>query len=123
MLKESVKCLGTVFVLLIGLYFVINIFPSIVSKYSGIDLNAMNEYVNEKREDISKKTGNSISDYIFANTDISLDRLRDNILKKASKSQEDSEKFNKFIKKHTGFDMDNAADKILSGLEDVTNGK
>ena len=56
-----------------------------------------------------------------------IQKYMDNLFKKAAKSQEDSEKFNKFIKKHTGFDMDKVADKaaneILSGLEDMTKGK
>ena len=119
MLKENFKSCTTIFFLIFVLYIIINILPSVVSSYNGersvvSNLEDANVYLGEKRDSVIDKTTSDIEDYMSRNTDVSLDRLRENILKKADKYQEDSNKMRNFVKKYTGIDIGKVAEKFFS---------
>ena len=119
MLKESIKGCTTIFFLIFIGYFIINIFPSIVNSYNVknsllSNLKDGNIYLNKKRESIIKKTNNNIEDYVFNDTDMSIDRLRNNLLKKSYEYQENSENAKNVIKKYTDIDIGEISEKIFS---------
>ena len=119
MLKENIKTCTTMFFLIFILYLIINVLPSIVSSYNTkgnilSNLEEANAYLGEKRDSIISKTNNDIEDYISNNDSISMDRLRNNLVKRSNEYQESSEKAKNLIKKYTGIDMGKVAEKFFS---------
>ena len=119
MLKENIKTCTTMFFLIFILYLIINVLPSIVSSYNTkgnilSNLEEANIYLGEKRDSIISKTNNDIEDYISNNDSISMDRLRNNLVKRSNEYQESSEKAKNLIKKYTGIDMGKVAEKFFS---------
>ena len=119
MLKENIKTCTTMFFLIFILYLIINVLPSIVSSYNTkgnilSNLEEANIYLGEKRDSIISKTNNDIEDYISNNDSISMDRLRNNLVKRSNEYQESSEKAKDLIKKYTGIDMGKVAEKFFS---------
>ena len=54
---------------------------------------------------------------------VSLERFKENMFKRAAKAEEDSEKVNNFFKNVTGKDLSKIASKYLTIDDDILRGK
>lgn len=105
---------------------VINIFPelsnlSFAPKMVTSKVKDTSDYLNEQKRKSSVNLESYIMDFVGDN--VSFDRFRENMFKRAAKAEKDSEKINNFVKKVTGNDLSKIASKYLTIDEDILRGK
>ncbi len=112
---------------MVGIFLmVINIFPELSNLSFSPNMvtskiHEANDYVNEHKKDSSIDISAYFEDYVSDN--VSLERFKENMFKRAAKAEEDSEKVNNFFKNVTGKDLSKIASKYLTIDDDILRGK
>ena len=112
---------------MVGIFLmVVNVCPglsklSFAPKMVAGKIQDTSDYLHEEKKDSSV----NLESYLvkFVSDNVSFDRFRENVFKRAAKAEEDSKKVNSFFKKVTGNDLSEVASKYLMIDEDILRGK